>query len=107
MAEGIYRLVNSSGGKIDSQVPGTLGGFRPKKIYGQLDCWAATAKLPGDAKGRVFFLDEATAIAAGYRPCGKCMTSRYNEWKKGGVKGSAEYPWHKLPSDPSRRAIPK
>jgi methylphosphotriester-DNA--protein-cysteine methyltransferase len=29
----------------------------------------------------VFFADEATAIAAGYRPCGTCCPDRYREWK--------------------------
>jgi methylphosphotriester-DNA--protein-cysteine methyltransferase len=30
---------------------------------------------------RVFFADEATAIAAGYRPCGACMRREYAAWK--------------------------
>jgi methylphosphotriester-DNA--protein-cysteine methyltransferase len=29
----------------------------------------------------VFFADEETAIAAGYRPCGTCCEDRYREWK--------------------------
>jgi methylphosphotriester-DNA--protein-cysteine methyltransferase len=29
----------------------------------------------------VFFADEATAIAAGYRPCAGCMRAEYKEWK--------------------------
>jgi methylphosphotriester-DNA--protein-cysteine methyltransferase len=29
----------------------------------------------------VFFSDEATAMAAGFRPCGACMRQRYTEWK--------------------------
>ncbi len=32
-------------------------------------------------KIRVFFKDEATAIAAGYRPCGCCMREKYKRWK--------------------------
>ena len=28
-----------------------------------------------------FFKDEATAIAAGYRPCGCCMREKYKRWK--------------------------
>ncbi|WP_143187719.1 Ada metal-binding domain-containing protein [Desulfosporosinus lacus] len=32
-------------------------------------------------KNRVFFADEKTAIAAGYRPCAKCMTKEYADWK--------------------------
>lgn len=30
---------------------------------------------------RVFFADEETAIAAGYRPCGNCLREKYREWK--------------------------
>jgi methylphosphotriester-DNA--protein-cysteine methyltransferase len=32
-------------------------------------------------KYRVFFADEQTAIAAGYRPCAVCLPERYAEWK--------------------------
>jgi Metal binding domain of Ada len=94
----MYRLLDASGREIASDIPGTLGGYRKKKIYGRLDCWSAIAQLPNYAKSRVFFLDEEAAIAAGYRPCAKCMKSRYSEWKKSGVARSPEYPWHKLPS---------
>jgi methylphosphotriester-DNA--protein-cysteine methyltransferase len=30
---------------------------------------------------RVFFEDEAAAVAAGYRPCGVCMPEEYAAWK--------------------------
>jgi hypothetical protein len=30
----------------------------------------------------VFFADETTAIAAGYRPAGCCMKERYTLWKQ-------------------------
>jgi hypothetical protein len=36
------------------------------------------------AKGRyteLFFLDEATALSAGHRPCAECRRKRYNEFK--------------------------
>lgn len=29
---------------------------------------------------QIFFLDEATALAAGHRPCGRCMRDRLNEF---------------------------
>jgi methylphosphotriester-DNA--protein-cysteine methyltransferase len=32
-------------------------------------------------RDRVFFADEATAVAAGYRPCAVCMPAAYAEWK--------------------------
>jgi hypothetical protein len=35
----------------------------------------------GQPSGRVFFANEATAIAAGYRPCAKCMKDKYLLWK--------------------------
>jgi methylphosphotriester-DNA--protein-cysteine methyltransferase len=34
----------------------------------------------------VFFADEATAIAAGYRPCASCMPDEYKAWKAKGGK---------------------
>jgi methylphosphotriester-DNA--protein-cysteine methyltransferase len=35
---------------------------------------------------RVFFADEATAIAAGYRPCAVCLPERYALWKRACVQ---------------------
>ncbi|MGO0060087.1 Ada metal-binding domain-containing protein [Brevibacillus fluminis] len=32
-------------------------------------------------KHRVFFADEQTAIAAGYRPCAICLPAAYKQWK--------------------------
>jgi methylphosphotriester-DNA--protein-cysteine methyltransferase len=37
----------------------------------------------GYVKHRVFFADEATAVAAGYRPCARCLPDRYSAWKRG------------------------
>jgi methylphosphotriester-DNA--protein-cysteine methyltransferase len=78
-----YTLVGADGRPYDSPTPGTLGGHRRNKVYGRLDCAGARRWI---AKGhyvrhRVFFADEATAIAAGYRPCARCMPERYREWK--------------------------
>jgi len=80
---GRYRLLDATGTPYDSDVPGTLGGHRGNRIYGTLDCPGALRWI---AKGhyvrqRVFFLDEATAISAGYRPCHTCLRDRYHEWK--------------------------
>ena len=62
---------------------GRLGGHRRNRIYGRLDCAFAVRWI---AKGhyvrhRVFFADEATAIAAGYRPCARCLPEEYRRWK--------------------------
>lgn len=76
-----YRLISATGEEVLSTVPGTLGGNRRRKIYGQLDCRSAVGSLPtGYARVRVFFADEATALAAGYRPCGTCMREEYRAW---------------------------
>ena len=83
MSGRVYRLVGADGRPYDSDVPGTLGGHRKDRIYGRLDCPGALRWI---AKGhyvrqRVFFLDEATARAAGYRPCATCLPARYRAWK--------------------------
>lgn len=91
----LYKLLAPDGSSHESLEPGQLGGYRPKRIYGQLNCWSATAHLAkgGYSMHRVFFADEDAAIAAGYRPCGHCMRARYQQWKRGGPLGSPEYPW--------------
>ncbi len=39
------------------------------------------ALMQPNAYTELFFLDEATALAAGHRPCGECQRSRYREFK--------------------------
>src|SRR5690606_18732428 len=88
-----YRLLAPDGRLYESAEPGTLGGNRGMRIYGALTCWSARAAIPrGYAAQRVFFADEAAAIAAGYRPCGHCMRERYAEWKRGPQPGKP-YSW--------------
>lgn len=80
-----YKLLGADGKIYLSDEKGTLGGNSRAKIYGRLDCPAALRAIrQGDtyAKYRVFFKDEETAVAAGYRPCGTCMREKYNAWKK-------------------------
>ncbi|MCG6121239.1 MAG: metal-binding protein [Microvirga sp.] len=67
-----------------SKLPGAIGGNAKAKIYGRLDCPSALSALARGlpyAPHRVFFADEATAAAAGYRPCGNCMRDAYRLWK--------------------------
>jgi hypothetical protein len=79
-----YLLTLADGTTAPSAEPGRLGGNRVSKIYGRLDCASAIRALPrGYAKRRVFFTDEATAVAAGYRPCAVCMREAYRRWKAG------------------------
>ena len=37
----------------------------------------------------LFFLDEATALAAGHRPCAECRRDRFNDFKEAWILGSA------------------
>jgi hypothetical protein len=80
---GVYRLIGPDGREVLSEVPGTLGGHRRNKIYGRLDCRGAAQWIAKGhyVKQRVFFADEATAIAAGYRPCAGCMPAEYAAWR--------------------------
>lgn len=54
------------------------GGSLTMKTYGTLRCKAGKRGLK---KNRVFFRDEADAIAAGFRPCGCCQWRKYQIWK--------------------------
>jgi hypothetical protein len=79
----VYRLVDADGREYASPTPGSLGGHRRNKIYGRLHCAGAERWI---AKGhyvrhRVFFADEQTAVAAGYRPCARCLPVEYAAWK--------------------------
>jgi methylphosphotriester-DNA--protein-cysteine methyltransferase len=56
----------------------TLGGHRPGKIYGRLNCRAGKRMKP---ENRVFFRDETEAIKHGYRPCAVCLAEQYRFWK--------------------------
>ena len=78
-----YTLLGPDRRPYQARLPGTIGGHRRNRVYGRLDCSGARRWI---AKGhyvsqRVFFADEATAIAAGYRPCANCMPARYRAWK--------------------------
>jgi methylphosphotriester-DNA--protein-cysteine methyltransferase len=81
--EKTYRLLGADGKPYQSASKGQWGGHRLTKIYGRLDCPSALRAIAGGgyARHRVFFADEETAIAAGYRPCGTCCKDRYREWK--------------------------
>ena len=80
-----YKLIGKNRKEYFFDIPGTLGGHRKLKIYGKLDCPSALRHIAKGnyVKHRVFFSDEETAIAAGYRPCGICMKEEYRKWKEG------------------------
>ena len=85
----MYKLIGADGKEYLSPEKGTLGGYHrgKTKIYGQLDCRSALRHIAEGhyVKYRVFFKDEATAIAAGYHPCGVCMKEHYKLFQEGKI----------------------
>ena len=78
-----FTLTGADGRPFASITPGSVGGHRRSRIYGRLDCPSALRALAagGYRRHRVFFADESTAIAAGYRPCAVCLPVDYTRWK--------------------------
>ena len=79
-----YTLIGADNVAYATTVPGTLGGHRTDRIYGTLGCPGAARAIArgGYVANRVFFADEPTAIAAGYRPCATCLPDAYRTWKE-------------------------
>lgn len=73
-----FTLVGADGAPYASPVKGAFGGNRRTKVYGLMNCKTASRYLAAGTyqKSRVFFANEATARAAGYRPCRSCMSDR-------------------------------
>jgi len=82
-ADQTYALLGADGLPYTSRPPGRFGGHRRQKIYGGLDCRAAQRAISagGYVKHRVFFADEASATATGYRPCAVCLPAGYRRSK--------------------------
>ena len=78
-----YTLLGPDRRIYRSARPGTLGGHRGTRIYGRLECPAALRAIArgGYVRQRVFFRDEETAIAAGYRPCAVCCPVQYRAFR--------------------------
>jgi hypothetical protein len=55
-----------------------LAGNIRDKIFGRLNCRSGRRMK---RVNRVFFADEAEALAHGFRPCGHCMREDYAVWK--------------------------
>jgi methylphosphotriester-DNA--protein-cysteine methyltransferase len=87
-----YKLIAPDGTAYQSPTPGTLGGHRKLKIFGRLDCPSALRFIARGhyVKHRVFFADRTSAIAAGYRPCAKCLPNEYKVWKAQQTESSAQ-----------------
>jgi len=104
-----YRLLGVDGRPCRSPTPGALGGHARNRIYGRLDCPSALRWL---ARGyytahRVFFADQATARAAGYRPCATCLPHDYAAWRTSTTTRAGPQPPPAPESAPPRhRATP-
>jgi hypothetical protein len=88
-----YTLTGPDGRTYISDVPGRYGGHHRGRRYGRLDCRSALRAIArgGYLGDRRFFADEATAVAAGYRPCASCLPDAYARWKAGrGADASGE-----------------
>ena len=81
-----WKLIGADGQPQQSKSRGKFGGHRRTKIYGRLDCRAALQAIArgGYVANRVFFADEKSARAAGFRPCAVCMPAQYARWKNRG-----------------------
>lgn len=84
VSKATYTLLGPDRKPYESTTPATLGGHRGSRIYGRLDCPTALRAIAqgGYVNNRVFFADEATAIAAGFRPCASCLPQKYRSWKQ-------------------------
>jgi hypothetical protein len=78
-----YTLLGPDRQPYQSATSGALGGYRPGRVYGRLDCPAALRAIArgGYVRNRVFFADEQTAVVAGYRPCAVCLPDEHAQWK--------------------------
>jgi Metal binding domain of Ada len=78
-----YVLLGPDRAPYPSPSPGRYGGHRRGRRYGRHDRPAAIRAITrgGYLAERVFFADEATAVAAGYRPCATCLPAAYQARK--------------------------
>ena len=64
----LYNIVKE-GEIVNSPKKGIYGGYKPRKIFGTLDCKAGMRMMK---KNRVFFHTLEDAVNEGYRPCKNC-----------------------------------
>ncbi|MGV3613445.1 MAG: Ada metal-binding domain-containing protein [Fluviicola sp.] len=57
-----------------------FGGNQKLKIYGTLNCSSGKRMK---RENRVFFSSKHEAREKGFRPCGHCMKTDYQNWKNG------------------------
>ena len=57
-----------------------FGGNQKLKIYGTLRCSSGKRMK---RENRIFFSSDEEAKQSGFRPCGHCMKTKYQNWKNG------------------------
>jgi hypothetical protein len=104
----LQNRVDPKGNIIITKARGTLMGnrgqlhgatksiLRPFKLRAWITCllefkgWHRPVMAPNQYT-ELFFLDEATAFAAGHRPCFECRRADYNRFKTAWLTGNPEY----------------
>ncbi len=79
-----YQLLGADVRLHERPTKGRFGGNKRAGIYGRLDCPSALAAIKRGRtyqQDRVFFADEASALAAAFRPCARCMREAYKKWR--------------------------
>ena len=109
MEQKLYKLIGPDGEVYLSPGKGLLGGYKRhhkvdnyygksnKNVYGRMDCPIAKRALAAPThesyeSHRVFFKDEDDAIAAGFRPCSRCLPEKYAAWASGKDPRTAPFP---------------
>jgi hypothetical protein len=84
-----YTLLGSDRQPHQSATPGALGGHRPSRVYGRLECPAALRAIArgGYVRNRVFFADEQTAVAAGYGYAPYACATSTSSGRQGRIPG--------------------
>jgi methylphosphotriester-DNA--protein-cysteine methyltransferase len=80
----------------------TLGGYQKAKVYGLLRCSSGKRMNTGN---RVFFKNEAEALANGYRPCGHCLPVKYKKWMQNNARNGFYKPQEPGKFDPTNRQL--
>jgi hypothetical protein len=78
------RFMGNRGGRIhDPATKSIRRAYASKRwIYCLLDFKGRRRKVMGEGYTELFFLDEATAIASGHRPCFECQRERASEFAR-------------------------
>ena len=75
-------LMGNRGGKLHNADKQIIKQFSTQSWINCLTTFGNVKReVFGQSYSELFFLDEATALAAGHRPCGECQNQRYKQFK--------------------------